>query len=83
MDRGGGVFNLQTMPRGSETGIAIHLILDSLPLSNARSWRDPVAIDALVVEQLRSSPLFPWKEAIQEMVRKVVAMPLIAGKSSR
>jgi exodeoxyribonuclease V beta subunit len=69
-------FTLQTMPRGSETGIAIHTIFERLFSSKKPLWRDPAAIRALVEENLLFSPLAPWKEAIQQMVLQTVAMPL-------
>lgn len=70
------LFTLQTMPRGSDTGIAIHEIFEQLFSSKQPIWRAPSEMDALVLENLRFSPLFPWKEAIQQMVRQTVAMPL-------
>ncbi len=73
------VFTLQTMPRGSETGIAIHKIFETLFRHPKPIWRDPAAMDALVEEQLSFSPLAPWKESIQEMVRRIVTMPLMAN----
>lgn len=69
-------FTLQTMPRGSDTGIAIHTLFERLFSAKKPIWRDPLAIDALVAENLLFSPLFPWKEAIQQMVRQAVSMPL-------
>ncbi len=69
-------FNLQTMPRGSETGIAIHTIFERLFSSQKPIWRDPVAINALVKESLLFSPLAPWEAAIQQMVQQTVTMPL-------
>lgn len=68
-------FTLQTMPRGSDTGIAIHAIFEKLFSSKKAIWRSREAIDALVDEYLRFSILEPWKEAIQEMVKEIVSMP--------
>ncbi len=68
-------FTLQTMPRGAETGIAIHALFEALFTSPKPIWRDPKAIDQLVQEQILYSPLQPWKEAIQQMVRRTVTMP--------
>lgn len=70
------LFNLQTMPRGPETGIAIHSIFEKLFGSKEPIWRHPLLIDALVEENLSFSPLLPWKGAIQKMVRETVSMPL-------
>ncbi len=67
---------LETMPRGSDTGIAIHAIFESLFSANTPLWRDPKGIEALVYEHLRLTPLEPWKEAIQKMVQGIVLMPL-------
>lgn len=67
---------LHTMPRGAETGIVIHGIFEELFSAKNPIWQEPDAIDKLVEEALRFSPLFPWKIPIQEMVREIVAMPL-------
>lgn len=71
-------FTLQSMPRGAETGIAVHAIFETLFSSQKPLWRDPLAIDALVAEQLRFSPLLAWKEVLQRMVRDTIALPLQA-----
>jgi exodeoxyribonuclease V beta subunit len=71
-------FTLQSMPRGAETGIAVHEIFETLFSSLKPIWRNPAAIDALVAERLRFSPLLPWQEAIQQMVRNTVTLPLQA-----
>ncbi len=73
-----GVFTLQTMPRGSETGILVHGIFERLFSAPTPLWRHPIAIDTLVAEQLRFTPLEPWKEAVQQMVRQSVTLPLTA-----
>lgn len=72
-------FTLQTMPRGSETGILIHQIFETLFRSSTPLWRDSAAMDALVADQIRFSFLEPWKESIQKMVREVVVTPLVAN----
>lgn len=69
-------FTLQTMPRGIETGIAIHKIFEILFSSAKPIWREPQEIDRLVAEQIRFTPLAPWQEEIQQMVRQAVTLPL-------
>ncbi|MBX7067146.1 MAG: UvrD-helicase domain-containing protein [Parachlamydiales bacterium] len=69
-------FTLQTMPRGSETGIAIHALFEAIFSSPKPVWRDLGAIDAILAEQLQHSPLEPWQKAIQQMVRQTLSMPL-------
>ena len=64
------------MPRGPDTGIAIHSIFEKLFGAAIPLWRDVNGVRALVEEHLRFSPLLPWKEAIFEMVLQTVAMPL-------
>lgn len=63
-------FTLQTMPRGQETGIAIHALLEKIFSSKNRD------IDALIEEQLRYSTLEPWKGAIRKMVQQILTLPL-------
>jgi len=69
---------LQALPRGPETGVVIHQIFEKLFSSSQPIWRDPTAMDALVTKELRFSPLLPWEEPIQQMVRQTVALPLQA-----
>ncbi len=69
-------FTLQTIPRGAETGIAVHHLFESLFSAKKPIWRDARAIEALVEKELRASSLVPWKEVIQEMVKKVMGLPL-------
>lgn len=69
-------FTLQSMPRGTETGIAIHRLFENLFSSQQSIWRDPPKMDAMVANELQFSSLLPWKGAIQQMVREVVTMPL-------
>ena len=66
-------FTLHTLPRGAETGIVIHTIFQQLFSAKTAIWRQP---DQLVEEQLRYSPLLPWKKSLQAMVRDIVALPL-------
>jgi exodeoxyribonuclease V beta subunit len=65
-------YTLQTMPRGAETGIAIHKIFELIFTTS----RDPAIMDQIVEEEVSHSPLKAWKEAIQQMVKEVVLMPL-------
>ncbi|MBU6384101.1 MAG: UvrD-helicase domain-containing protein [Verrucomicrobia bacterium] len=69
----GAEFSLQTMPRGTQTGIAIHALFEAIFRAKGR---DPMAVHALVEEQLRHSALEPWKGAIQQMVKQTLQMPL-------
>ncbi len=62
-------FTLQTMPRGSETGILIHALLEKL-FSTCCFSAD------LIEEQLRHTSLEPWMGAIQEMVQQILSMPI-------
>lgn len=63
-------FTLQTMPRGAETGIVIHALLEKIFSSKKHD------IDALIEEELLYSPLAPWKGAIREMVQQILYLPL-------
>lgn len=69
-------FTLQTMPRGSDTGIAIHSIFESIFSARTPLWRGaPAELDNLVSDSLRCTPLEPWTGAIQQMVRQTLLMP--------
>lgn len=71
-----GIFNLHTMPRGKESGVIIHRIFERL---FSKMVREESVIDAIIAEELQFSPLGPWEESIQQMVRKTIALPLRAG----
>jgi exodeoxyribonuclease V beta subunit len=71
-----GVFDLQTMPRGSETGILIHQIFEQIFLQ--KIWRTPVAIEALIDSTLQFTSLASWKEVIQQMALNTLQTPLQA-----
>jgi ATP-dependent exoDNAse (exonuclease V) beta subunit len=75
-----GEWTLQSLPRGTDTGIAIHQIFEDLFSAQKPIWKDPMAMDALVLERLLHSPLKAWTGVIQQMVRHTVAMPF-QGKS--
>lgn len=68
---------IQTMPRGSDTGILIHRIFEQLFSSDEPIWRDPKAIHSLVEKQLLYSSLAPWQKAIEQMVCQTVTLPLL------
>lgn len=74
------LFTLQTMPRGALTGILLHSLFEAI-FSETPCHKDSAAIDILIDEQLKRSPLNPWKEAIRKMVHTVLTMPLDRGFS--
>jgi exodeoxyribonuclease V beta subunit len=69
-------FTTHTMPRGAETGIAIHQIFERLFSAKTPIWRDSQAVAQLVSEELLFSSLAPWKEAIEQMVQQILIAPL-------
>jgi exodeoxyribonuclease V beta subunit len=70
----------ETLPRGTETGIAVHQIFETIFSSPTPIWRDVDAIDRIVENELRFSPLARWTKSVQEMVRKTVSMLLFDGE---
>lgn len=68
--------SLHTLPRGVETGIAIHSVFEKLFSSGSAIWRSELATKALVLEELQFSPLALWIEPIQKMVWQTLSMPL-------
>ena len=68
--------SLHTLPRGTETGIAIHSVFEKLFSSSHAVWRSEAAIRDLVLEELKHSSLAPWIEPIQKMVWQTLSMPL-------
>lgn len=69
-------FTIHTIPRGTETGIFIHQIFERLFSSSKPIWRDPSAIETMIADELRFSPLEPWKESIQKKVCEILRLPL-------
>lgn len=67
-------FTLHTLPRGAETGVAIHSLFEkifSLP-----DRKNEMAIDLLVEKELQFSSLSLWKDCVQKMVKRTLALPL-------
>ncbi|MBI5272749.1 MAG: UvrD-helicase domain-containing protein [Chlamydiia bacterium] len=65
-----------TIPKGIETGIAIHQIFETLFQSPTPIWRDRSVVEALVSASLTASLLLPWQAPIQEMVWAALQRPL-------
>ncbi|MDE3055172.1 MAG: UvrD-helicase domain-containing protein [Verrucomicrobiota bacterium] len=70
-------FTPHTLPRGIETGLLLHRILEKLFSSRTPVWKNRVAWTALVDAELHSSPLLPWKEAIYFMIERALHLPLV------
>ncbi len=69
-------FTLHTLPKGTETGIAVHGLFEKIFSSAPPAWRDREALQKIVEEELRFSFLRPWQEAIQQMVLHTISSPL-------
>jgi exodeoxyribonuclease V beta subunit len=64
------------LPLGKETGVILHSLFEKLFGSKKRILGDLKAIEALVEEHLRFSPLENWQKEISEMVQKTLLLPL-------
>lgn len=73
---------IHTLPRGAETGIIVHRIFERVFSADFPLWRSPREIDLLIGEELRDTPLLPWREAILQSVRKTLALPLQTESAS-
>jgi exodeoxyribonuclease V beta subunit len=67
---------LHTMPRGTETGIAIHRIFERLFTAKTALWRNDSAVASLVADELRSTSLSPWENVVLQMVSQTLSLPL-------
>ncbi len=72
-------FTLQTMPRGSETGILIHSIFEELFGSKEPIWQESEKIERLIRGKIKFSPLELWENAIVQMVLQTLSLPLLEG----
>ncbi len=73
------LYTPHTIPRGPETGVAIHQIFEDIFKSPHAIWKNPSAISALIDVQLATSPLLPWAEAIKEMVDRTLKLPIASS----
>lgn len=62
------------LPRSAETGVLIHRLFEHLFLR--RLWKDKIAIELLVKEELTGGPLALWIEEISELVQSAITTPL-------
>jgi len=62
----------EMLPAGAETGILIHRIFERLFLH-------PTPLETLVEQELRSTALAPWTEAVTHMVQNTLQLPLPTG----
>jgi exodeoxyribonuclease V beta subunit len=65
------------LPRGAETGVAIHTIFERY------FGKDPSSLEKIVEEVIRKSPLAPWHQAIVKLVEQTLSMPLSTGFTLR
>lgn len=75
-----GEYTLETLPRGTETGIAVHQVFETLFSSEKPIWRDDEAVGRLVENELRFSSLALWSDAVRGMVLKTLSQRLSDGE---
>ncbi len=68
-----GLFTAHNMPRGAETGVAIHAIFERL------FGKVKVSHERIVEETVAGTILEPWKEAILKLVKETLALDLLEG----
>ncbi|OGN55440.1 MAG: hypothetical protein A3D96_00585 [Chlamydiae bacterium RIFCSPHIGHO2_12_FULL_44_59] len=73
------VISLQTMPKGKETGILIHALLEAMFSAKEPLWRDSQWIKRLIIEDLKGSLLEPWHSVIHEMIVSVLSLEIEPG----
>ena len=66
---------IHTLPRGSETGIVLHRIFERI-LTKGEN------VQTIIHEELHLSPLQEWLVPIQEMIEKVISMPIMKDGGS-
>lgn len=76
MDASNTSYTVHTLPRGAETGVAIHGLFERIFSCAWPIWRDLAAMRSLVEKELFGSSLSPWQEAIFEMIQQVLDIPL-------
>lgn len=66
-------FTIHNLPRGAETGVAIHTIFERYFMQR------PLDPGQIVADVLSGGPLAAWEQAVSEMVRKTVELQLPIG----
>jgi exodeoxyribonuclease V beta subunit len=64
--------NFHTLPKGSQTGVLIHSILESIPL-NLKSLE---SILSFIEPYVENTPFFQWKTVIAQMIYSALHTPL-------
>ncbi len=70
------LFTPHTIPRGVETGILIHQIFERLFSARMPIWKDLLAVESLIDDELYGSPLLAWEKPIKEMIWKTLHLSL-------
>lgn len=65
----GSEISLQTLPRGADTGVAVHTIFE-------RVFRERKAIQMIVSEETAYTALALWEDPIRKMVEQTLSYPL-------
>ncbi len=74
-------YTSHTIPRGTDTGVLIHKIFETLFAANTPLWKNKSVVEAHIEKHLKKTPLEAWTSAIQEMVWKTLHLPLIPKTS--
>lgn len=69
------------LPLGSEVGVLIHQIFETLFSASKPIWRDRSEILKVIQEELRYSPLKIWEEKIYLLILQTLALQLPTGFS--
>jgi ATP-dependent exoDNAse (exonuclease V) beta subunit len=69
-----GHYTPHNLPRGAETGVAIHQLFETL-------FAEKKPIEQIVEEQLFGSLLYPWKEVVVDMIHSTLHLLLPQGFS--
>lgn len=70
----GSGYTIHTLPKGAETGIAIHTIFERL-----FSRENLLSPESIVAEELAGTPLLPWEEIVIDYVKRALHLPFLSN----
>ena len=73
-----GDYTVHNLPRGAETGIAIHAIFERI-YREEQAWKSNASIERIVEQELSSNLLAPWKKVVGSMIQDTLDFRLPMG----
>ncbi len=76
-----GVKNTHTLPAGSETGTLLHQLLEEIPFSLGKGWKDVEDVIPYIAPFTKNTSYQLWDKVLAEVVFYAIKTPFIEGVS--